>query len=526
MELMEAALRSSSFVSNQSVMIVNTSKPEYNNKKGIIIGYFKQKDRYAVQLNCANKKKLLLKPIHLKPYSDFSFLWNQLNPFNPQTLSKNDGVLIGNLNGDQVHLNGILGHISAYDEEKEVYSVRYELNQITNSYFKKENLSLVWPANFLPKQLDHTSQLSCALCAATITHESVILCNGCGSMMYCSVNCRDTHAVHGLSPHVHKCQIFRSSFINALEKRRYFEQFAVTKTAAEAIYRKSISHVLVPTKNHSTKNQSMIDSWATFGEIFDCNLDVTLCMSDPMTVYYIIKSLYLDETHANPSNSVINIYLVGAGITEFEGIQNDLHEWKSRWNAIFALLLNEYKFRIICIGPELPDALLALKDEELVMDNLIFEFHATLWMPNPHNEEWITKLSNPQNWKYSVNDMKSQHEPDIIIGLHAGLSMQTFRTAWCIVMEYALSENVPIIFTEQSEWSYHLGIKQFISNGVENFMTEYPNKTFKYVEEKNPFHVLHPNEDINCLMFHGDTGFRAVDLRNSFICGVNPQQKV
>eukprot|EP01083_Nonionella_stella_P168720 570504_1 len=237
---------------------------------------------------------------------------------------------------------------------------------------------------------------------------------------------------------------------------------------------------------HQKKNQSNMnmDSWATFCEIFDCNLDVTLCMSDPMTVYYIIKTIYLHGLHANQNNEYINIYLVGAGITEFEGIQNDLHEWKSRWNAIFALLLNEYKFRIICIGPELPSALLALKDEELVMDNLIFEFHATLWMPNPHNEEWITNLSNPQNWKYTVNDMRSQHEPDIIIGLHAGLSLQIFRAAWCVVLEYGLRQNVPVILTEQSEWCYRMGIKQFIESGVENFMTEYPNKKFKYVEKK------------------------------------------
>eukprot|EP01084_Bolivina_argentea_P092060 165669_1 len=127
-------------------------------------------------------------------------------------------------------------------------------------------------------------------------------------MMYCSTECRDRHAVYGISPHVHKCEIFRSSFINAMEKRKYFEQFAITKTA-KMIYTKAVSHVL----HASIKNQSNMnmDSWATFWEIFDCNLDVTLCMSDPMTVYYIIKTIYLHGLHANQNNEYINIYLLG-----------------------------------------------------------------------------------------------------------------------------------------------------------------------------------------------------------------------
>merc|ERR1712228_195221 len=188
------------------------------------------------------------------------------------------------------------------------------------------------------------------------------------------------------------------------------------------------------------------------------------------------------------------------------------------------LLFKDYMFRIVCIGPELNENLLKLKGEELEANNLIFEFHKKIWFPNPTGLDWIDNIRDA-GWKYQVLDENEiEHTPNIIIGVHAGLSVKAFQAPWAVIMEFALTQNVPIVFTEQSEWSYYAMIRPFIKSGYDDFSKdENENRKLTMIEQKNPFHVIHPNEDINCLMLHNEEGFRALDLRNSYLCGIVPK---
>eukprot|EP01083_Nonionella_stella_P094010 263687_1 len=471
------------FKSQAAVIYGLKAKPQYNVALGRVGEYVEAKERYHIIVKIEGQiKNILLKKENLifvnnlhewisaihTASSYIPWLMHSLQPTIDQNTQLNDDeenksqtetrsldasdvVLIHGLQHKQ-EFNQLFGDIVSYNDQTKRYHVSFEYKaKKYEKSMKQSNLTLVYPSRYLdvyPPQ--------CVVCKKVIYNKSQLLtCPGCGSLNYCSDQCRTHHFL--VDGHISTaCYVYKCNMLSVLnykhivhESYTYSELEDFEEREAEAIMKYS------ETTPFAGINAS-INDWEDWMKYFGfVDYEIVGFHSYPMTVYYILKQFVINKLSKPFADNTINIHLIGCRDNEFPGIDNydDLSEddstkevkmavasvlWKYRWKMMSDLLL-PFKLNIVCYGNEVHE-----NATDYEGDNIHISIKRRLYIID-------------------------ETVPDIVIGLHAGIHE---HAEWMPVIRSCIEKKIPMMFTEISMVEYELFIRHLFGRlDVQKYMT-------------------------------------------------------
>eukprot|EP01084_Bolivina_argentea_P131067 231381_1 len=470
-------------------------KPHWNGALAIVGEFIESKQRYQVKVEFNTQWiKVLLPKENLIFVNNIYELINTKNLVYSQTpcyaktaenikqqrqqqddekhsykLHKSDIVLIHSLK-NATQFNNLFGEIVDYKRQSKRYQIKFEYNdKICNRLLKASNLRLamsykystVWPKVLTPE---------CVVCSTPnapqpISSDKLLTCPGCASLHYCSKKCRNHHLFEQrhlqLSCYQYKHNMLYSSAFDF----NYILGDTLTDIDKQRIDDNDIAdygkYLQNMNRRGKKKRITKMSSWEDWMKYYGFQYESAYNHSYPMTFYYILKKYFKID---NWNKDTINIYLISCKQNEFTGVewlafddvelswkladetsfknQAVIDAWKWRWNIMGKLLL-PLKLNIKCFGDEIHEKVTGFET-----NNLKMEIRRELYLPD-----------------VQVTDEKC--DPDIVIGLHAGIHNYTLK--FMPVLQHCIKHKIPMMFTESDVLEFELFIREtFDDLGMQN----------------------------------------------------------